>query len=320
MTRRIPAPRLAPKAPPYYPRTRAGVLEVAESWYEPSRVAINEKAIAELPVGTITPPPAGETNLEIDASSPLSDAAEFAIAMGAINHMFWSIDEQGQFVRYTHNGQVGAVAMSAAFENAWSDPDSPIRRARVFHEPLTVASIQAVFGDIPDPTGRARILNQILLSNDLAAFGEEAEALAEAGGGFDTTFAARLADAFPDGYADEVLKKAQLATSAIWRSAVGRGYDGEPASLTAFADYQIPRVLRAMGLLDYAPDLAAAIDAEQLIPAGSRDEQALRAAAILGIEKLAEAQGVGVADVDYWVWLQRKLPKEPFHLTLTTDY
>lgn len=320
MSSRIPAPRFAPKPPAFYPRTRAGVLEVADGWYDASRVALNEEAIRTLPVGTIIPPPVGETSLEIDASSPLSDAAEFAIAMGAINHMFWSLDDDNAFVRYGHNGQIGAIAMSAAFEDAWMDPSSPIRQARDYRIPLTVATIQQTFGEIPDPEGRARILNQILLSNELAAFGEEAEAIAARGGSFDTGFAARLADAFPDGYADEVLKKAQLATSAVWRSAVGRGFENSTAELTAFADYQIPRVLRAMGLLDYASDLAAAIDSEQLIEADSRDERALRAASILAIEQLALAQGVGVADVDYWVWLQRKLPKEPFHLTLTTNY
>ena len=312
----VEPPRIGPKPPRRFPSDRAGVLEVAQSWYDPNRVALNLGAIDALPVGEITPPPAGETSLEIDTATSFKDAAAFALAMGAINHMFWSHDENGAFVRYEHDGRVGALAMSAAFEAAWCDPDSPIRQAMDHDQPLTVAAVEAVFGKIPDPVGRARILNDLLLDNAVGAF---ADRLASEGP-FDTGVAHALAQAFPEGYADEVLKKAQLAVSAVWRSSVARGLTDAPCELTAFADYQIPNVLRAMGVLDYDPGLAARIDAGELIEANGPDERALRAASILAIERLAQAQGVGVADVDYWVWLKRKEPKTPFHLTVTTAY
>ena len=327
MTPKLPSPSFLPQppvgkipAPPLYPRHRDGVLKIARDWYTPSRVRVDGHAIAQLPVGTITPPPAGETNLESSLAVPLHEASEFAIAMGAINHRFWSLDEAGRFVRYAHDGQVGAWAMSQAFEKAWADANSPIRCARDRGLALTPAAIRQVFGDIPDLQGRAEILNEILLSDRLAHLARESERMASAGERFSTGFAAALADAFPQGYADEVLKKAQLATSAIWRSAVGRGYESPEPELTAFADYQIPRVLCAMGLLEYAPDLVETIAAYRPIAPDSLDERALRAASILAIEQLAMAQGVGVADVDYWVWLQRKVPTDPFHLTLTTAY
>jgi hypothetical protein len=325
----IPAPvvRIGPEVPSAWPRNRAGVIEVANSWYDASRVAVNSSKIAALPAGEVTPPPAGETNLEIDTQTPLKDAAKFAIAMGSINHMFWSHDANGEFVRYEHNGKIGALAMSSAFEAAWQDPQSPIAQARDHHIPLTTEAITKVFGPIPDPDGRARILNEIFRPGSFGAYGKlesfglYAEHAGVSGGlVFDTSYAARLADAFPQGYADEVLKKAQLATSAVWRSAAARGGPKACPELTAFADYQIPNVLRAMGMLDYTPELAARIDAGELIEANGPDERALRAASILAIEQLASAQGVGVADVDYWVWLKRKEPKTPFHLTVTTAY
>ncbi len=317
---KIPTPRLAPQLSIEYPRNRAGVIKVAHDWYDSSLVAVNTAGIKALPAGEVVPPPSGETSLEINKTVDLSDATLFAIAMGSINHMFWSHNEAGEFVRYQNDGQVGALAMSSAFEKAWSNPDSPIQRALVDKIPLTVSAVTEVFGPIPDPEGRVEILNEILLSDKIWEFGEEALFISEEGKGFDVEFAARLADAFPAGYADGVLKKAQLATSAIWRSAVSRGYEGEPCSLTAFADYQIPNVLRALGILDYNDELAARIDRGELIEADSKEERAIRAASILAIEELAAAQGVGVADVDYWVWLKRKEPKTPFHLTLTTAY
>lgn len=174
---------------------------------------------------------------------------------------------------------------------------------------------------MPDADGRVRILNEVLLSPKLQELAYLATSVFDrhTRQEFDTTFANRLATAFPEGYADEVLKKPQLAVSALWREARARGFQGQ-CNLTGFADYQIPNVLRAMGLITYAPDLAAHIDSQQLIEANSVDERAIRAVAILGLEALAQAQGVGVADVDYWVWEKRKEPKTPFHLTLTTAY
>lgn len=306
--------------PPAYPRNRTGVIEIAQQWYNPSLVRLNQDAIQSLPQGEVVAPPLGEVSLKMDRASSLLNATEFAIAMGAINHMFWHHDENGQFVRYENKGMVGALGMSKSFENAWADPQSPIRLARDQGVPLTVSSILDGFGNIPDPKGRMDILNEILLSDQLPRFAQKVEDFSLQGQEFNTTFSALLADAFPKGYADEVLKKAQLTTSVIWRVALGLGYNLPPCSLTAFADYQIPNVLRALGILEYNLDLANHIDKGCLIQGSSAEERAIRSASILAIEELATSQGVGVADVDYWVWLKRKEAKTPFHLTVTTAY
>lgn len=165
------------------------------------------------------------------------------------------------------------------------------------------------------------ILNEVLLNPRLREFGERAHAIAEGSeqGGFTTAFAAELADAFPLTFGDGVLKKAQLATSAIWRGALARG-KSVGCDLTAFADYEIPNVLRSIGVLTYAQDLADTIDNHRLIGRDSVDEHALRGASILAIEAIATAQGVVVADVDYAIWLRRDTPTTPFHLTETTAY
>ena len=312
--------RIGPPPAAYYPRDREGVLNIAQSWHEPHLVAVDLEKIKQIPKGEIQSPDSTQISLDIAQQTPLTDATEFAIAMGAINHMFWALDDKGQFVRYEHSGRTGALAMSHAFEQAWQDRNSPIRRAIDYSEPLTLDGIHAVFGAIPDPEGRRQILNEILLSYELAAVGEQVENMAQKGHVFDTSFAAQLADLFPLGYADEVLKKAQLATSVIWRSARVRGYVCPPCSLTAFADYQIPNVMRALGILTYSPGLAQKIDAGHLIQANSIEEEAIRGASILAIEALSQAQDVAVADVDYWIWLKRKEPQTPFHLTLTTYY
>jgi hypothetical protein len=305
-----------------WPRDRDALIAVAQGMLDPQRVGINQAAIEQLPLGEITAPQPGQISLAQPAvNRSLDEAAQFHIALNAINHLFWSVDGEGAFVRYTHEGHVGALAMSAAFQKAWSDPQSPLQKARAKGPKLKVPDIHAMFGPIPDPAGRARILNEVLKGPELAVWGHRSEVAAMwcQSAAFTTTMAAGLADSFPLAFGDPLLKKAQLAVSNIWREAKFRGFD-RLCKLTAFADYQIPNVLRAMGLLDYAPDLAAHIDAGRLIVAESPDEHAIRGASILAIEALAQVQHVHVADVDHWIWLRRHVPLTPFHRTITTAY
>jgi hypothetical protein len=307
--------------PSLWPTTKAGVIDVARDWYNPARVAINLDAIARLPAGTIEAP--GETNFTLPIGErPLRESVAFCVAVNAINHMFWKV-EDGQFIRYGQNGQIGALAMTDAFQKAWANEASPIRRAVDAGIPLSAGDVVAIFGDIPDVDGRVTILNEVLTHEGFWGICAELESAMDMGA-IGTAEAARLAEVFPVAYGDGVLKKAQLAVSAVWRAGMSEtqkmGTAPIACELTAFADYQIPNVLRAMGILDYAPDLAGAIDSQQPIGENSVDERALRGAAILAVEKLARAQGRHVADVDYWLWLNRKAPTTPFHLTVTNAY
>lgn len=298
-----------------WPANKSEVLDVCSSWYDSALVEIDQDAISRLPVGEVVPPPIGDTNLErLDNAENLQSAAQFAIAMNSINYMFWSKSESGEFVRYQNNGAIGALAMTDAFKQAWEDPHSAISAARR-GKPLSSEDVLTIFGEIPDPVGRAQILNEVLVGNSLQTISQEIAQRNE----FNTELASRLAQAFPQAYGDEVLKKSQLAVSAIWREARTRGFTGE-CDLTAFADYQIPNVLRALGILKYSDALASKIDQGHLIDEHSPEEKAIRSASILAIEELSKSQGVSVADVDFWIWLKRKEPKTPFHLTNTTAY
>lgn len=299
-----------------WPANKSEVLSVCNLWYNPSLVKIDQEAIKSLPAGEVVPPPLGDTNLEqLETNVDLHAAAQFAVAMNSINYMFWSKTKEDGFVRYQNNGAVGAVAMTEAFKRAWTDSASAISSARKNGRPLSAEDVVGIFGDIPDPSGRATILNEVLLGGTLEKIADEIVQRNE----FNTELASRLAQAFPQAYGDEVLKKSQLAVSAIWREARIRGFDGE-CDLTAFADYQIPNVLRALGILKYSDELANKIDQGVLIEEHSPEERAIRAASILAIEDLSKAQNVSVADVDFWIWLKRKEPKTPFHLTNTTAY
>lgn len=93
------------------------------------------------------------------------------------------------------------------------------------------------------------------------------------------------------------------------------------ADLTAFADYQVPRVLRALGVLDYSPSLADRVDHHHLLEEGGQEELSIRAATIIACEAIAAHTGGTSADIDNLLWLSQDIAGEtPFHLTETRWY
>jgi hypothetical protein len=110
-------------------------------------------------------------------------------------------------------------------------------------------------------------------------------------------------------------KRAQLTAADLSRAFEGQGpgrFD-DLAQLTAFADNLVPHVLRVDGVLRYDPDLAATIDAGQLLESGSQAETEIRAAGIHAVELLcAELTATGRAttaqELDYVLWFRGGAP------------
>jgi hypothetical protein len=98
-----------------------------------------------------------------------------------------------------------------------------------------------------------------------------------------------------------------------------KGYDIK-TDLTCFADYQIPRVLRHLGILVYSPNIAEMVDSSKIIPKDSDEEHAIRAATILACEEICAKINVNPAVLDYWLWSKRNTAPKPFHLTYTNAY
>ena len=93
------------------------------------------------------------------------------------------------------------------------------------------------------------------------------------------------------------------------------------AGLTAMADYQVPRVLRALGVLEYCPSLADRINRHDLLEEGGPEELAIRAATIIACEAIAAHTGGTSADIDNLLWLSQDIAGDaPFHLTETPLY
>jgi hypothetical protein len=93
--------------------------------------------------------------------------------------------------------------------------------------------------------------------------------------------------------------------------------------LTVFADNLVPHVLRVDGVLRYDPQLAARIDAGDLLEAGSPEEVEIRACAVHAGELIAGRLGVPSRTLDGWLWNRGQAPRYkavPRHRARTVFY
>jgi Potential Queuosine, Q, salvage protein family len=115
-------------------------------------------------------------------------------------------------------------------------------------------------------------------------------------------------------------KRAQIVPADLALAGVARFDDLD--RLTIFADNLVPHVLRVDGVLRYAPELAASVDAERLLPPGERERE-IRACAVHACELIAAGLGVPPRVLDGWLWNRGQQPRYkavPRHRTRTTAY
>lgn len=87
-------------------------------------------------------------------------------------------------------------------------------------------------------------------------------------------------------------KRAQILVADVWGAYKQPKDPNHPCffhdihELTMFADYRIPQILRQIGILEYSPELAVAVDSMQEIPFGSKQEVEIRACTVIAVEML----------------------------------
>jgi len=133
--------------------------------------------------------------------------------------------------------------------------------------------------------------------------------------------AAQLAAGMP--FFDDVgfYKRAQITVNDLALAGVAAFADLD--RLTAFADNLVPHVLRAEGMLVYAPALAERVDAGLPLPAGGGMEREIRACAVQACELLAARWGIPARTLDNWLWNRAQAPgydDPPPHRTRTVFY
>ena len=107
---------------------------------------------------------------------------------------------------------------------------------------------------------------------------------------------------------------------------------GDIEQIGPLADYQVPKVLRADGVLQYSGDLAGLVDSWKEIPKDSQMEIEIRAStvaaccciqdAINGFRKTNNLAPINIAQLDYWLWAERRslVKKSRPHLARTSSY
>lgn len=96
------------------------------------------------------------------------------------------------------------------------------------------------------------------------------------------------------------------------------------------ADYELPKALRAVGALEYSPELADKILQSVEIEENSREEMEIRLSVVEAGEILQQEANrirrrMGLpryskVEIDYLLWTKGRTWKEPHHLTRTTRY
>jgi len=100
------------------------------------------------------------------------------------------------------------------------------------------------------------------------------------------------------------------------------------SQLTMFADYRVPQILKAKGILKYDKHLTDLINNKKEIPHGSKEEVEIRAATIQSVEQIKnrlkeKGKDVMSIQVDVYLWEEGEKIKdkvEPHHRTLSIFY
>jgi hypothetical protein len=193
--------------------------------------------------------------------------------------------------------------------------------------PWSAADLERIDADtIADVLGQERSHELMALYaralRELGAFlGDRTvlEVVAGAGGSAER-LAEQLAAGMPLFEDPGFYKRAQIVSSDLVLAGVAEF--GDIDRLTIFADNLVPHVLRVDGVLHYAPELAAAIDAGELLPPGGRERE-IRACAVVACEAIAADLGVPPRVLDNWLWNRGQQPRYkaiPRHRTRTTAY
>ncbi|GJP86328.1 hypothetical protein CLOP_g16363 [Closterium sp. NIES-67] len=272
---------------------------------------------------TLRLPPWNFDGVHFYDGGPLT--VQYLLLLDALNFCFWPDPS----LHYEHL----ASGLRAAVQ---SDPSS-IDAARL--AALDVPGLRALLGPKPFPLEQQRVqaarqVGQVLLRR---FSGSAVNMVVEAGGSAERLV--RLLTAHFTYFQDHAIyrgrqvalfKRAQIFVADVWGAFNGRGlgHFSDVHSLTMFADYIVPAVLRSRGVLKYAEGLAQSVDGRQQILAGSEKEVEVRACCIVATERLRVrlerrvGKQVLSVELDWLLWSLGMESTAPLchHRTMTIYY
>lgn len=263
----------------------------------------------------------------------------YFLVLDSLNFCFWAPKAKKKWeIDYEGEPLSGYYALAAALKRAFA-AGVPLDDAEYLARlsPRELAEILDGRGELQLLDRRLAILNElgrVLLERRAA----QPTRLVEAARGSAVELARLLArelTSFRDeaeykGRRIRFYKRAQIFAADLWLAFGGQGWGsfGDIDRLTAFADYKLPQVLRQLGILHYAPELAAKIDRLEPLPASSPEEVELRANTVWAVELLQEelarlGRSLMAIELDWLLWemgQREEFNRKPHHRTVTIFY
>lgn len=251
---------------------------------------------------------------------------QYLFVLDALNFCFWPDAD----LHYDH--------LAAGLKSALMADKSVFDADRL--ENITGPDLRTILHwprELPLEDERARLLQEVGVELKRSFDGKAAN-LVVAANGSAVTLVNMIASHFP-GFRDHCVykghqvflyKRAQIFVADLWGAFKGGGLGAfkDIESITMFADYIVPAILRDLGVLSYSPSLASMVDSFKELPCGTEEEVEIRACTIIAVEKLREllrakfGRQILSVQLDWWLWsvgisFQSKLR---YHRTHTIYY
>ncbi len=275
-----------------------------------------------------------------DTTTSFNSMFAYFLVLDSINYMYFEV-ETGQV--FSKGASVGAGLVAERLTAHWQEISRPGYLAN-----LTEATAAQLFkADVPLPALQKRVAHLRAVGAFLDAHHGEnwSQWLQQFPRALDLALYIRRNIA---GFDDPFVKRAQLFVGML----VGR-FSARPelpagmknlSGMTVYADYILPMVMYRMGVLQYSKDLETHIRNGDIVPAGSREENEIRAATLIAAQQLLQAlnateryktQPLSILALDAALWLQggevrfpgSEMPAAvfvngeiPHHKTVTTYY
>lgn len=261
---------------------------------------------------------------------------DFILLFNSINFCYWG--QPKWTITFQGGPQDGAFGMMASLTRAL-DEGYPLFDG-AFLARISAEDFRHILrGNVPIPLEEERLAIWHAVGPVLVReFGGRWHEVVRRANGSAVRLVELLRDSFPswddvaefEGRDVAFYKRAQLAAGMLYQACDGQGWGAfdDMDTLTVYADYKLPQVLRKLGVLVYDKALADLVDHQIPLPAGSRMEVEIRAATVWAGELmrralLPRAPGLTACHIDFWLWEagQRKSAADrPYHRTLTTAY
>jgi hypothetical protein len=267
------------------------------------------------------------------------ETVRWIFTLDVLNHCFWpDPGEPVWTVRFDGRDWSGYQGLAACLRRAlqWKIPVTDA----VYLSRITEHDLSRIFsgeGSIPlfhERLHNLREAGRIILDE----LGGDILSLFDRASGSAVRLVMGLVSLFPS-FRDEAVyqggkvyfwKRAQIFASDVFTAFEGRQWGNfhDIGSLTAFADYKLPQVLRELGIISYHPDLAARIDVLERLEPGSEEEIEIRATTIVAVEAMRELFSLSGCDttsarVDGWLWTLGQddaFRRHPYHRCRTIFY